>query len=118
MILAKNGLVSFIVHPDYIQEPETFGVYKQLLGYLREIRERRNLWFALPGEINDWWRARSRMSVVPDGKGWRIEGDGAERAALAFATLVGGKVVYQLEPGNSDGGLPHISRPAVIRSGT
>jgi hypothetical protein len=118
MILAKNGLVSFIVHPDYIQEPETFAAYKQLLVYLREIRERRNLWFALPGEINDWWRARSQMSVVPDGKGWCIEGEGAERAVLAFAMLVDGKVVYQLEPGKSDGGLPHISLPAETRPGT
>jgi hypothetical protein len=118
MILTKNGLVSFIVHPDYIQEPETFAVYKQLLAYLSEIKGRRNLWFALPGEINDWWRARSRMSVVPDGKGWRIEGEGSERAVLAFATLVDGKVVYQLGPGKSDRGLPHISLPPAIRSGT
>jgi hypothetical protein len=118
MILAKNGLVSFIVHPDYIQELETFAVYKQLLVYLREIRERRNLWFALPGEINDWWRARSRMSVVPDGKGWRIEGEGAERAVLAFATLVDGKVVYQMEPGKSDVGLPRIPLPTSVWSGS
>lgn len=118
LILAKNGLVSFLVHPDYIQEPRTFAMYKQLLAYLREIRERRNLWFALPGEINDWWRARSRMSVVPDGKGWRIEGEGAERAVLALATLVDGKVVYKLEPGKAEAALSHISLPKAIRSGT
>jgi hypothetical protein len=118
MILAKNGLVSFIVHPDYIQESDTLAVYRQLLAHLAELREQKNLWFALPGEIDTWWRARNRMSVVPDGEGWRIEGEGAERAMLAFATLVDGKVVYKLEPGKSDGGFPHISLPATIRSGT
>jgi hypothetical protein len=58
------------------------------------------------------------MSVVPDGDGWRIEGEGAERAVLAFATLVDGKIVYQLEPGKSDGCLPHLSLPPTLRSGT
>lgn len=96
LILAKNGLVSFIVHPDYIQEPEHLAVYRQLLSHLAEIREQRNLWFALPGEIDTWWRARSKMSVVKDGDGWRIEGEGAERAALAFARLVDGQLVYEL----------------------
>jgi hypothetical protein len=96
LILAKNGLVSFIVHPDYIQEPEHLAVYRQLLAHLTEIREPRNLWFALPGEIDTWWRARSKMSVVKDGDGWRIEGDGAERAVLAFARLADGQLVYEL----------------------
>lgn len=96
LILAKNGLVSFIVHPDYIQEPDTMAVYRQLLAHLAEIREQRNLWFALPGEIDTWWRARSKMSVVKDGDGWRIEGEGAERAVLAFARLVDGQLVYEL----------------------
>jgi len=36
------------------------------------------------------------MSVVKDGDGWRIEGDGAERAVLAFARLADGQLVYEL----------------------
>jgi hypothetical protein len=96
IILAKNGLVSFIVHPDYIQEPDTMAVYHQLLAHLAELREQGNLWFALPGEIDTWWRARSKMSVVRDGESWRIEGEGAERAVLAFAKLVDDQLVYEL----------------------
>jgi hypothetical protein len=95
-ILEKNGLVSFIIHPDYIREQDTRSVYEALLGYLRELREKTPIWFALPGEIDSWWRARSQMSVVRDGSSWRIEGDGAERAALAFAKNVQGKLVYEL----------------------
>jgi hypothetical protein len=37
------------------------------------------------------------MSVVNDGSSWRIEGDQAERAALAYARVVDGKLVYELE---------------------
>jgi len=96
MILAKNGLISFIVHPDYVIESTTQSVYKDLLGMLDEMRKREALWFALPGEIDSWWRARHRMSIVKDGETWRIVGEGAERAVLAFAKVVDGKLIYEL----------------------
>ena len=95
MILAKNGLVSFIVHPDYITEDKGQAVYRDLLAMLTDLREREALWFALPGEIDSWWRARSRMSIVKDNDSWRIEGEGAERAVLAFARIVEGKLIYE-----------------------
>jgi hypothetical protein len=95
MILAKNGMASFIVHPDYIIEPETQAVYKDLLAMLVEMGKREALWFALPSEIDSWWRARSRMSIVDDGGSWRIVGEGAERAVLAFAKTAGGQLSYE-----------------------
>ena len=95
MILAKNGLASFIVHPDYIIESETQEVYKDLLAMLSELRGREAVWFALPNEIDSWWRARSRMSIVKDGESWQIVGEGAERAVLAFAKEVDGQLVYE-----------------------
>jgi hypothetical protein len=97
MILAKNGLASFIVHPDYVTEPDTKSVYRALLGWLGELRELQPLWFALPREIDCWWRARNRMSVVKDDKSWRIVGEGAERALLAFAKIVDGQLIYELD---------------------
>jgi hypothetical protein len=95
MILAKNGLVSFIVHPDYIIESKTHAVYKHLLAMLSELRKREDLWFALPRDIDSWWRARSRMFVVKDNGSWRIVGEGAERAVLAFARVVDGQLIYE-----------------------
>ena len=95
MILAKNGLVSFIVHPDYVIESETQAVYKDLLALLSELRKREDLWFALPSDIDSWWRARSRMSLVKDNGSWRIVGEGAERAVLAFAKAVDGQLIYE-----------------------
>ena len=95
MILAKNGLASFIVHPDYIAEANTQAVYRDLLAMLVELRSREALWFALPGEIDSWWRARNRMSLVNDNGSWRIVGEGAERAVLAFAREVDGQLIYE-----------------------
>ena len=96
LALAKHGLLSFIVHPDYVMQPDTLSLYKDLLAHLRGLRKSAPLWCALPSEINTWWRARSKMSVVKDGSSWRIVGAGAERAALAFAKNVDGKLIYEL----------------------
>ena len=96
MILSKNGLASFIVHPDYITEPKTQAVYKDLLAMFGELRKREALWFALPRDVDSWWRARNRMSIVKVGESWRIVGDGAERAVLAFAKVLDGKLIYEL----------------------
>jgi len=96
MILARNGLVSFIVHPDYIIEPKNQAVYKDLLAMLGQMRKEMSLWFALPGEVDTWWRARNQMSIVKDGESWKIVGAGAGHARLAFAKIVDGKLAYEL----------------------
>jgi len=97
LILRKNGLMSFIVHPDYIIEPEKLSIYEALLGCLRAFAETSPIWFALPCEVDSWWRARSKMSVVNEEGSWRIEGDETKRAVLAYAKVVNGKLVYELE---------------------
>ena len=99
LILAKCGVASFIVHPDYILEQDTHAVYLNLLRWLKQERASRNLWFALPGEINTWWRARRKMHVVKRGDSWRVEGEGSEQATLAFAQLENGKLVYRQATG-------------------
>ena len=33
-VLAANGLISFITHPDYLVEPRALGVYRDLLEHL------------------------------------------------------------------------------------
>lgn len=96
-ILARNGLASFIVHPDYILDADNRSLYKALLGWLRQLRKQKALWFALPREVDSWWRARSRMSVVKHGESWRVVGEGSERAVLAFARAVNGQLTYELD---------------------
>ena len=94
-LLKKNGLLSFIVHPDYVLRDDTLSVYKRLLGHLQGLCEKNSIWCALPLEINAWWRARNKMSVVKDGASWRIVGEGSDRAVLAYAKNVDGKIVYE-----------------------
>jgi hypothetical protein len=100
LILTKDGLVSFIIHPDYMIEYEPRRVYEELLSFLGEIRARQSLWFALPSEIDSWWRARNKMSVVQEGDSFRIQGEGSERALLAFARNVDGHLVYDFGDAN------------------
>ncbi len=96
----SHGLASFIVHPDYIIESRARRTYEALLAYLAEKRIADNLWAALPGEINDWWRARSSMRLVKSVDGWTVTGNGSERARVAYAELHEGAVSYRVEAAN------------------
>ncbi len=96
LILKKHGVMSFIVHPDYIINPREQNVYKSLLGRLAELRSGAGVWTALPSEVNEWWRQRSQMKLVKmkNGSGWKIVGEGNERARIAHAVREGDKLVY------------------------
>jgi hypothetical protein len=95
LILQQHGLISFIVHPDYLDSAEAKGAYTELLRLLSSLREESDLWIAMPGEIDSWWRQRSKMKVVADGQGWKIEGEGSERASLAYAVLKNDQLTYE-----------------------
>jgi hypothetical protein len=95
MILHHHGLISFNVHPDYIVEKRERDVYVSLLSMLARLRDTRDVWAALPRDVNRWWRQRSQLELVRDGEHWRIAGDGAERASVAYASLEDGHLVYR-----------------------
>jgi hypothetical protein len=97
LIVAKNGLVSFIVHPDYVIEEKARRVYQDLLAFLRDLGARKQFWFALPGEVDRWWRARRDMRIIGEDGHWRITGKGAEQAKLAFAHIVDDRLKYEVE---------------------
>jgi hypothetical protein len=101
LILAQNGLLSFITHPDYLLTPRAEGTYRQLLARLRSLRETGRTWVVLPGELDEWWRNRQRMTLVADGQGWRIEGADSRRARVAWARLEGERVTYEVEAGEN-----------------
>jgi len=94
-IMTKHGLASFIVHPDYILESRARDTYKSLLAFLAKCRSEKNLWIALPREVNHWWRARSQMKLVSRGNHWIIEGPESHKARLAYAVLEGDGVSYE-----------------------
>jgi hypothetical protein len=95
-ILERNGLISFIVHPDYIIEDRARGVYRDLLAELSRLRDEENVWIALPRDVNRWWRERSAMTLQSRDGQWVVDGPGKERARVAFASVDGNKVVFNI----------------------
>ncbi len=100
IIAGKHGLISFIVHPDYVQAEREQSVYKALLAHLSNLRRERNIWIARPGDVNCWWRDRSGMKLVLEDGMWRIEGQGRERARVGFACISDGHIVYSVAQGS------------------
>jgi hypothetical protein len=96
MVLEKHGLISFNIHPDYIMTEPYAGLYRELLQLLKRICAERNVWIALPGEVNQWWRQRQQMGVVLNpGQPPSIAGPHSDRAVLAYARLRGDEIVYE-----------------------
>ena len=98
LIRAGHGLIHVGVHPDYLIERRARAVYAELLRHLSGLRSRREMWIALPGEVAAWWRLRRELELVNDGRRWRIEGAGRERATLAYAVLANDELTYEVEP--------------------
>ncbi len=89
LIRQRNGLMSFLAHPDYLISARTRKVYESLLDYLRQMVSDEKIWHALPREVDQWWRSRSQMKLIQKGRNWEIEGPGKERARIAYAVLDG-----------------------------
>jgi hypothetical protein len=96
LIRRKNGLMSFLAHPDYLRDRQARKVYEMLLEHLRGMIDSEKIWMALPGEVDEWWRVRSQLKLVESRGQWRIEGPGAEKARIAFAVREGNRLVYEV----------------------
>jgi len=112
-IVRGHGLISVIIHPDYALEPRARAVVAEMLDFVRQYYLPSGVWAALPGDINRWWRQRHAMRLVPNGTGWRIDGEGSERAVLAFASVRDGRLSYSFA---QDSNLPgrHGSTPYSV----
>ena len=98
LIMEKHGLLSFIIHPDYVMTAPEREVFEQLLSHLSGLRQDRGVWIATPGEVNRWWRQRAEMKIVEDEDGVRVEGKGSERARVAYASESDGRLHVTVEP--------------------
>ncbi len=96
LIRQRNGLMSFIAHPDYLVDVRARRVYESLLEHLRQSIVEEKIWTALPGEVDQWWRARKQMKLVQSGSQWEIEGAENKRARIAYATIDNGRLVYEV----------------------
>jgi hypothetical protein len=97
LIMEKHGLITLLIHPDYIAKPREQNVYRSLLAHLAQLREEKALWVTTPGEVDRWWRQRTTMTLVENEDRIRIEGEGSERARIAYASENDGKLVYSIE---------------------
>jgi peptidoglycan/xylan/chitin deacetylase (PgdA/CDA1 family) len=98
LIRKRNGLMTFLTHPDYLISRQTRKVYESLLGYLRELIDREKIWAALPAEVDQWWRTRSQLKLEQKGDTWAITGTGSERARIAYAVCDGHGLSYEIAP--------------------
>jgi len=99
--------MSVLAHPDYLVSSRTRKLYESLLDHLRELVSGEKIWAALPGEVDQWWRARSKMNLIQKDGDWVIEGPEKERARIAYAALDGDRLVYD---------LPGVFAPDASRS--
>ena len=95
IIRQSYGLISFIVHPDYVIKDKAQAIYKSLLNHLRELCSTGAMWSPLPREVASWWRQRAEMTLSFEGGRWTVNGPSKERARVAFAKLDGDSVVYE-----------------------
>jgi hypothetical protein len=93
LIMEKHGLVSVVIHPDYLTSGRAKNTYERLLAHLSQLKAEKNLWVTTPGEVNTWWRQRAEMVLVEQNGQVRIEGTGKERASIAYATEQDGRLV-------------------------
>ncbi len=98
LLRKRNGLMSFIAHPDYLIDASARKVYESLLQYLQQMVQREKIWMALPGEVDQWWRARSQMHLVQADGRWTVEGPQSDQAKVAFAVLDGDNLRYEVTP--------------------
>jgi len=102
IIVENHGLINAIVHPDYICGPREQEMYRGLLQIYLRLRDEQNVWLPLPREVNSWWRQRNQMKLAQNDGQWRVEGQGSERARVAFATLEDDRLVYSLAQPRED----------------
>ena len=99
LIMQKHGLISFIVHPDYVFEPRALTVYRSLLTHISHLASERNIWMARPGDVNRWWRERDAMKLVLERGMWRIQGAGRERARIGIACIRQDRILFTATSG-------------------
>jgi hypothetical protein len=91
-IKSLNGLVSVIVHPDYMLSSKDLANYEALLDFLAS---QEDCWFALPQEVAGWWKFRNSQSLIYDSPDWKINGLEAQKARVAFATLEDQELIFE-----------------------
>jgi glycosyltransferase involved in cell wall biosynthesis len=97
LVMRQHGLITYIIHPDYVIDRRERDVFEAILVRLADLRNETGLWIALPKDVARWWKQRNAMQIVGSGSNLHIEGEGKERARIAYASERDGRVVMDLE---------------------
>jgi peptidoglycan/xylan/chitin deacetylase (PgdA/CDA1 family) len=96
--LARHGgLVTVLVHPDYMRRPDRLKRYEELLAFLRGLP---GGWHALPRDVARWWRRRAELTAaVARGEPLEASALAAAGASIAWARKSGEEIVTELGDG-------------------
>jgi peptidoglycan/xylan/chitin deacetylase (PgdA/CDA1 family) len=75
-IARHGGLVTVLVHPDYMLDDERMRRYEELLSFLGSLE---GGWHTLPRDVARWWRQRAALDAA------LLRGEMIEEAALTTA---------------------------------
>jgi peptidoglycan/xylan/chitin deacetylase (PgdA/CDA1 family) len=94
-VAAHSGLVTVLVHPDYMLTDERLARYDELLGFLAGLE---GGWHALPRDVARWWRRRATLEDALD-RGEEIDGEAlaAAGASVAWARERNGEMLLEPE---------------------
>jgi hypothetical protein len=56
-----HGMALMNTHPDFLREERVLGIY---IDFLRNMKEKKGCWHALPYQVAGWWRDRASISTV------------------------------------------------------
>jgi glycosyltransferase involved in cell wall biosynthesis len=101
VVMRQHGLISYIIHPDYVIAKRERDMFEALLARLADLRKETGLWIALPKDVARWWKQRNAMRIVGSGGNLYIEGEGSERARIAYASESNGRIAIELEAAKS-----------------
>jgi peptidoglycan/xylan/chitin deacetylase (PgdA/CDA1 family) len=83
----RGGMAVVITHPEYMGDASARRLYAD---FLETFASDPNAWRALPHEVSTWWRRRFASRLVQENGGWKLEGEAADDAQVAFVEPGGG----------------------------
>jgi hypothetical protein len=102
VVIAKHGLLSFNIHPDYVMSEPYCSLYRELLQHLLQVCVERDIWIALPGEVDRWWRRRRQMEIaIGQRQSPYLVAPQEEQAVMAWAHAEAGRIVYEVPKGKT-----------------
>jgi peptidoglycan/xylan/chitin deacetylase (PgdA/CDA1 family) len=93
-VARHGGLVTVLVHPDYLVTDERLRRYDELLSFLGSLQ---GGWHALPRDVAGWWRRRAELDAALE-RGEELDEArlAAAGASVAWARERAGEIVMEV----------------------